>query len=135
MKKNYEKRDGFIIAFSIFLIVQSLVMIYLLNRRVVIYEKFSGIVSKKDLVLFILNDEELELFFKNKVFYVCNKKMKFNIKKVESDILKKEGVVYNQVFIETDIPNMYGVNDAVEFSIAKESVKSIEIFKIIWEGD
>lgn len=135
MKKNYEKKDGFIIICIVFLIVQSLIMIFLFNRRVVIYEKFSGIVSKRNLVLFLLNDDELDLFFKNKVFYVDNRKKKFNIKKVENDVLKKDGVFYNQVFVEVNIPNMYGVNDAIDFSIAEKSVKSIEIFKIIWEGD
>lgn len=135
MKKNYEKKDGFIIICIVFLIVQSLIMMFLFNRRVVIYEKFSGIVSKRNLVLFLLNDDELDLFFKNKVFYVDNRKKKFNIKKVENDVLKKDGVFYNQVFVEVNIPNMYGVNDAIDFSIAEKSVKSIEIFKIIWEGD
>ena len=135
MKKNYEKKDGFIIICIVFLIVQSLIMMFLFNRRVVIYEKFAGIVSKRNLVLFLLNDDELDLFFKNKVFYVNNRKKKFNIKKVENDVLKKDGVFYNQVFVEVNIPNMYGVNDAIDFSIAEKSVKSIEIFKIIWEGD
>ena len=105
MKKNYEKKDGFIIICIVFLIVQSLIMMFLFNRRVVIYEKFSGIVSKRNLVLFLLNDDELDLFFKNKVFYVDKRNKKFNIKQVENDVLTKDGL------------------------------KSIEIFKIIWEGD
>lgn len=135
MKKRYEKKDLIVGSSVVFFLIVFLFLIFLIRNHVVLYEKFNGIVSKEDVLQLVLSDEELKLFYKNQVFYIEGKKKKYKILKIEEAVVKRKGDTYNQVFIETNISNMLKVNDVVEISIMKKSVKSVNLFKIIWGGD
>lgn len=134
MKKQYEKKNRIIVGSIIFLVMDFLLVFLLFNRRIVMYEKFSGVIFKDNLLVFLLSDDDLKLFYRNKVVFIENKSKNFVIKKVDKDVLKRNGIYYNQVFIEVNISNKYKVNDVLDVSIVRESVKSINIFKIILEG-
>lgn len=135
MKKSYEKSEFIIFSIIVFFIIIIFFGVFLINEKVVLYEKFSGIVSSKDILEFVLSNDETKLFQKNKVLYINNKKRKFDILKIDTEVLKREGEVYNYVFVKVDISDLLKVNDIVEVSIMNKSVKSYNIFKIIWEGD
>lgn len=135
MKKWYEKKNKSIICSVIFLVLEALFLWFLFNRKIVMYEKFSGVVVKDDLLVFLLSDEQLKMFYKNKIVFVQNKSKKFTIKKVDKNVLKRNGVSYNHVFIKLNISNKYKENDILDVSIMCKSVKSINIFRIILGGD
>lgn len=135
MKKWYEKKNKSIICSVIFLMLEALFLWFLFNRKIVMYEKFSGVVVKDDLLVFLLSDEQLKMFYKNKIVFVQNKSKKFTIKKVDKNVLKRNGVSYNHVFIKLNISNKYKENDILDVSIMCKSVKSINIFRIILGGD
>ena len=135
MKRQYEKNELLFFSSIIFIIVVILFLVFLINKRVVLYRQFNGIVSKENILEFILTDEELKLFYKNKIIYIDNKKYKFKIARFENDVVEREGKKYNYVYIKTNISNLLKVNDVVKISIMEKSIKSINIFKIIWGGD
>ena len=125
MKKSYESFGKVLVGFSCFLICVFITIIIFSNKKVVLYEVFNGV---------IFNDE-IKLFNKNKNLYIKNKKKKFEIIKIDKDVLEREGKKYNQVYIKVNISNMYKVNDVVNISIMNKNVSSLKIFNIIWEGD
>lgn len=135
MKKCYDRKNTVICGTFVFLFFIILFILLLLNKRMILYDKFSGVVEKDDLLVFLLSDEELELFYKNKELFLNNLKEEFNIRKVDKAVLEREGVFYNRVLIEIDIDNMYKVNESLDISIARRSVKCVKMFKVIWDGD
>lgn len=135
MKKSYENFSKVFFSFIAFIVSIFLAIIILINKKIVLYEMFNGVLFNEDIIVLVLNNEELKLFNKNKVLYVKGEKKKFEIIKIDKDILEREGKKYNQVYIKINISNLYKVNDVVNISIMKKCVSSLKIFNIIWEGD
>lgn len=118
-----------------FLIVVIIFIWFLFNTKFNIYKKFSGVVYKEGVIELIVSDEELKLFYKNVDVFINDKKEKIKIRNINKDILERNGVSYNQVFLEVSFTNMYKVNDVIEISVLSSRDKLIKIFKVIWEGD
>lgn len=135
MKKNYDNFSKVLIVFFIFLMVVLTIIIFLINKKIVLYKVFNGVVYNEDIIVLVLSDSELKLFNKNKKIFIKNKKNSFEIIKIDKDVLEREGKKYNQVYIKTNISNMHKVNDVIDISIMEKSVSSLKIFSIIWEGD
>ena len=135
MKKSYESFGKVLVGFSCFLICFFITIIIFSNKKVVLYEVFNGVTFNKNIFVLVLDNDEIKLFNKNKNLYIKNKKKKFEIIKIDKDILEREGKKYNQVYIKVNISNMYKVNDVVNISIMNKNVSSLKIFNIIWEGD
>lgn len=135
MKKSYESFGKVLVGFSCFLICVFITIIIFSNKKVVLYEVFNGVIFNENIVVLVLDNDEIKLFNKNKNLYIKNKKKKFEIIKIDKDILEREGKKYNQVYIKVNISNMYKVNDVVNISIMNKNVSSLKIFNIIWEGD
>ncbi len=133
MKQKYEKKDVILIVCIIFFLLEVIFIYYVFGKKLVIYKKYSGVVVKDNYIVLVLNQDELELFYKNKSIYIENKRRNFSIKKIDENILKRGGVDYNQVFINVSISNMLKVGDVVDIVIRERSVKSINLFRLIWE--
>lgn len=135
MKKKYENYEKITFVFILFVVFILIVCIYFVSKRIVTYKVFSGVVYQDDVLVFVLSNEELKLFNKNKKLFIENKSRKFLIKNIEKNVLERNGDKYNQVFINTDISDMYKVNDVINISIMDKRVRCYKIFSIIWEGD
>lgn len=135
MKKKYDNFGKVMFGFGFFIISFFVAFIIFINQKIILYEVFNGVVFNEDIVVLVLNDDEIKLFNKNRKLYIKNKKMKFEIIKIDKDVLEREGKKYNQVYIKVNISNMYKVNDVVNISIMNKNVSSLKIFNIIWEGD
>lgn len=134
MKKHYEDFRKIIFLFFILVLLILMFSVFICNSKISIYKMFNGVVFNEEHVLFMLGDDELKLFQKNKIIFIENKKIKFSIWKIDENIVEKEKVKYHQVYIKVDISNMYKVGDILSISIKEKNVKSYEIFKIIWKG-
>lgn len=135
LKNRYEKNE-FITIISIVLMIFILFFgWFLFNKKICIYKRFSGVVYKENVIELLLNEKELKLFYKNTNMFIDDKLVKIKIRKVEKDVLKREGVYYNQVFLDIRTSDMYKVNDVIELSVMEKKISLINIFKIIWEGD
>ena len=133
MKKKYEKNKLIIIICFIFFIIFFLFLLFIFNKKIVVYKNISGVVFSDNIVTFLVDDSELKLFSKNKVFYFCGKRKKIKIKEINKDVLKRNGKNYHYVYLEVKIPKTYTVNDMFNISIVEKYKKCIEIFRIIWE--
>lgn len=135
MRKKYEKRTAVYLGIFIAFMFEALFIVFLIKEKIIVYEKFSGVVVKDDLMVFVLNDDELKLFHKNKRFYINGKSEKYQFNKVLSDVLKRDGILYHQVFIQYDMGDDFKENDVIVITIAKENISIFNIFRIIWDGD
>ena len=135
MKKKYENYGCVVFSFLVFIIMIVFVLFFLGNKRIILFKSFSGVVFSVNCLVLILNDSQLKLFQKNKTIYIENKKKKFKIKKIEKNILERDGEKYNQVFFEVNFTDLYKVNDVLNVSVMENNVRSLYIFRIIWGSD
>ena len=133
MKKRYEKNKLIVIFCIMFFISIFLFCLFLFNKKVVVYKNISGVVFSDNVVTFLVDDDELKLFSSNDVVYFFGKKLKFKIKQIDKDVLEKNGISYNYLYLKIMIPDNYKVNDLFNVSVVEEYKKCIEIFKIVWE--
>lgn len=133
MKKRYEKNKLIVIFCIMFFISIFLFCLFLFNKKVVVYKNISGVVFSDNVVTFLVDDDELKLFSSNDVVYFLGKKLKFKIKQIDKDVLEKNGISYNYLYLKIMIPDNYKVNDLFNVSVVEEYKKCIEIFKIVWE--
>lgn len=132
MKKKYENYGCVVFSFLVFIIMIVFVLFFLGNKRIILFKSFSGVVFSDNCLVLILNDSQLKLFQKNKTIYIENKKKNFKIKKIEKNILERDGEKYNQVFFEVNFTDLYKVNDVLNVSVMEKNVRSLYIFRIIW---
>ena len=132
MKKRYEKNKLIVIFCIMFFISIFLFCLFLFNKKVVVYKNISGVVFSDNVVTFLVDDDELKLFSSNDVVYFLGKKLKFKIKQIDKDVLEKNGISYNYLYLKIMIPDNYKVNDLFNVSVVEEYKKCIEIFKIVW---
>jgi len=116
-----------------FFILIIIVFIFLWYKKISVYKIFSGVVYKDNVLEVIVSEDDLKLFYKNKVIYIEDKSYKLDILKVNKNILMREGMKYSSVFINIEFTDMYKLNDVIMLSIRDKGVRLIEIFKIIWE--
>lgn len=135
MKKKYENYGCVVFSFLVFIIMIVFVLFFLGNKRIILFKSFSGVVFSDNCLVLILNDSQLKLFQKNKTIYIENKKKNFKIKKIEKNILERDGEKYNQVFFEVNFTDLYKVNDVLNVSVMEKNVRSLYIFRIIWGSD
>ena len=133
MKRKYEK-NSLVIFFSIlFFLLVFIILLFLWYKKISVYKIFSGIVYKDNVLEIVVLEEDLQLFYKNKVIYIDDKKVKLDILKVDKNILKRKGNYYSSIFINVEFSNMYKLNDVINFSLREKNIRLIRIFKIIWE--
>lgn len=96
---------------------------------------FQGVVQKQDLILFLVNDEQLKLFYQNQYIYVSDKYVPFVLEQVNRNVLQRDQKFYHEILLRFSFPKKKKENDVVEFSIVVGHMKFFEIFKIIWKGD
>ena len=86
-------------------------------------------------IFFTKNVNIYQQIYQNKTIYIENKKKNFKIKKIEKNILERDGEKYNQVFFEVNFTDLYKVNDVLNVSVMEKNVRSLYIFRIIWGSD
>ena len=135
MKKRYESFES-IVLFSTLILVLIFISIFFINqKRLITYKIFSAVYYDKNIIVLVVSNDELDLFFKNKKLFIDSKKISFEIDKIDKDILKRMGSIYSSIYIKTNISNMYKINDVIEVSIMDKKINTFNMFRIIWDGD
>ena len=136
---NYSKYERFsIIIFLIIVLVifEIVFIISIINNKNELYVSYSGVVMKSNLGLFIINNNEMNILYKNRYLYFNGKRIKFSIEKITKDVIKKDNNKYNEVLINFKFfKKKYKDNDAINISIRNEKEPIINMFKIIWKGE
>ena len=136
---NYSKyeRFGIIIFFIILLVIFEIVFIVsIIRNKNELYVSYSGVVAKSNMGLFIINNNEMNILYKNRYLYFNGKRIKYSIEKITKDVIKKDNNKYNEVLINFKFfKKKYKDNDAINISIRNEKEPIINMFKIIWKGE
>ena len=135
MMKRYESFES-IVLFSTLILFLIFISIFFINqKRLITYKIFSAVYYDKNIIVLVVSNDELDLFFKNKKLFIDSKKISFEIDKIDKDILKRKGSIYSSIYIKTNISNMYKINDVIEVSIMDKKINTFNMFRIIWDGD
>ena len=136
---NYSRyeRFGLLIFFIIILILFEVIFIInIMREKNEIYISFSGVVMKNNIGLFIVNDKDMKILYKNKYLYFNGKRIKYSIEKITKDVIKKDNNKYNEVLLRFKFSKKkYKDNDVIDISIRRDKESIIKMFKIIWRGD
>ena len=136
---NYSRyeRFGLLIFFVVILILFEIIFIInIMREENEIYISFSGVVMKNNIGLFIINDKDMKILYKNKYLYFNGKRIKYSIEKITKDVIKKDNNKYNEVLLRFKFSKKkYKDNDVIDISIRRDKESIIKMFKIIWRGD
>ncbi len=130
---NYEKKNVLIFLIILMFIFLSLLIFYTFSIKINSYVLITGRVRKNNLVELLVNDDELNILYKNRFVYVSDLKKKFFISDVSKNILVEKDIKYSLVLIEVDLSLKDG--DIVEVSFKDKRIRLWEIFKVIWKGE
>lgn len=132
--KKYEKME----AFSIICILNFIMVIFLFSfltiQKFPVFRPFSGVVQKENIVLIVVSQEDLKLFYRNRYLYIHNKKVLFRREKIVKNVLNREKK-YHQLYLRFSFDSKYKDGDIINFSIEKNKIRGIEMFQLIWKGD
>ena len=136
---NYSKYERFslIIFLVILLIIFEIVFVFnIINNKNELYVSYSGMVAKSNIGLFIINNEDMNILYKNKYLYFNGKRIKYSIEKITKSVIKKDNNKYNEVLLSFKFSNKkYKDNDVISVSIRSDKEPIIKMFKIIWKGE
>ena len=136
---NYSRyeRFGLLIFLIIILILFEIIFIVnIMREENEIYISFSGVFMKNNIGLFIINDKDMKILYKNKYLYFNGKRIKYSIEKITKDVIKKDNNKYNEVLLRFKFSKKkYKDNDVIDISIRRDKESIIKMFKIIWRGD
>lgn len=137
LKCNKYERFGLIIFFIIILVVfEILFIVNIFKEKNELYMSFSGVVVKNNIGMFIINNEDMDIIYKNKYLYFNGKRIKYSIEKITKDVIKKDNDKYNEVLLRFKFSKKnYKDNDVIDISIRMDKEPIIKMFKIIWKGD
>ena len=132
---NYSKYERFsiiIFLIIILLIFEIIFIISIFNEKNELYISYSGVVMKSNLGVFIINNNEMNILYKNRYLYFNGKRIKYSIEKITKDVIKKDNSKYNEVVINFKFSKKkYKDNDVINISIRNEKEPIINMFKII----
>ena len=91
---------------------------------------------KNNIGLFIINNEDMDILYKNNYLYFNSKKIKYSLEKITKDVIKKDNNKFNEVLITFNFSNKkYKDNDVINISVRCNKEPIINMFKTIWKGD
>lgn len=133
--KSYEL-FGSVHFFTVIMFFFLFLLIFISIRIQVIrnYSSISSVVSSKNQVMVILTDDELSWLYRNSYLYVDGKKKKYSIDRVQKNVIKRNNLVYHQVFLSLPISNHYEENDSVSLYIYQDSLSFWSLFFRVWKG-
>lgn len=135
LERNYEKKYSIVVITIMFIIFIFLFTIYLYFNKITNNILLSGVVNNKKTIELLVNDEELKLLYRNKTFYIDDKKRDYEIRKVTLKVLEKNNIYYHDIIIKTKFDKKYKENDNLKITLRKNKKRIIEIFSLIWKGD
>ena len=137
LKYSKYERFGFVIFLIVILIFFEIIFIInIIRLKNELYVNYSGVVMKNNIGLFIIDNDEMKIIYKNKYLYFNGNKIKYSIERITKDVIKKDNKKYNEVLLNFKFSNKkYKDNDVIDISIRSDREPIIEMFKIIWKGE
>lgn len=134
--KNYERFSLIIFLVIVLIIFEIIFIINIIKNKNELYISYSGVVMKSNIGLFIVNDDEMNIIYKNRYLYFNGRRVKYSIEKITRSVIKKDNKKYNEVLIKFQFSKKkYKDSDVISISIRNDKEPIINMFKIIWKGD
>ena len=133
--RNYEKISTLYLIIIIIIFAELIGISILSTFKTYSYRKISGIVTNKNILVLMLNENDKKLIYKNQNAYIDNYCKKYKIIENKGKLFSREKDDYYEIIIDINFSNRYKPNDVIELSIKDKKYHLIEMFKIIWEGD
>ena len=133
--RKYERVDLLFFMIVFLLVLEVMFFVILFFRKIPIYNKYSSVVIKDNVVSVIVSQEELKLFYDNQYLFVGDSRKRFKRVRVTRNILKRNKKSYHEVLIKFSFDKKYKVNDVIEISVVRGRLRGVSIFKIIWKED
>lgn len=134
--KRYEKFSYTIFLVIVLIIAEIVFLINIIKNKNELYISYSGVVMKSNIGLFIVNNDEMSILYKNKYLYFNGRRVKYSIEKITRNVIKKDNNKYNEVLINFKFSkNKYKDNDVINISIRNDKEPIINMFKMIWKGE
>ena len=134
--KKYEKFNLCIFLVIFLIIFKIIFIINIIKNKNELYVSYSGVVMKSNIGLFIVNDDEMNIIYKNRYLYFNGRRVKYSIEKITKSVIKKDNKKYNEVLIKFQFSKKkYKDSDVISISIRNDKEPIINMFKIIWKGD
>ena len=131
--KRYEKIYLLIFVIILLFILEILFFSYLFIYKRYNYIKYNGVVRTDGYVMVMVKDIDVNYFYKSNYLFNNSKKKKFEIIELNKNVYKKNNNFYHLLLINVNTSKDLIDNDLYEFSLKTEKLKSINIFKMIWE--
>ena len=134
--RNYERLNLIIFLVIILIFFEIIFIFTIFSKKNELYISYSGVVMKNNIGLFIINNSDMNILYKNRYLYFNGKKIKYSIEKITKSVIKKDGKKYNEVLINFKFSNKkYKDKDVIDISIRDDKEPIIYMFKKIWEGE
>jgi len=130
--RNYEKKE-FVLGLVVFLILIEFILFGIfLQRKEFSYQKVSGILVKKNLVLLIVEKDTRSLLYQNKKIFFNDQELSYEIEEDKKIEMKD---IYYEILIKVKTPKDKKINEGLDFSIRNQKKKKIELLQKAWGGD
>lgn len=133
--RNYEKNIGITIIIIITLIIEIILFVYMMKTKIYSYQQLNTIVLKDNIVLSVVTKEERKQLYKNTRLFFKDKKVKYKIIEDKGVVITKDDEKYYEILLSFKFDKRYKSNDTIPVSLHDKKIRTIEIFKLIWDGD
>ena len=131
MKSNYESKKIIYVFMVIIFLFFIICIIYLFGRKISLYKVFNSVVVKENLVVLVVSNNDLDLFYSNSYIFINDKKIKFKIVKVNKNIIERDNDLYSEIYLKFKF-NKKREKDIIELSIFDRKIYSFKMFEVIW---
>lgn len=132
--RNYEKQGLIIFVLIVLIIIEILSFMVLSKYKVYKYKKLTGVISNRNIVTLVVNNNDKKLLYKNKKVYLDNKLLEYKIIEDKGYIIKKNNIKYYEILIKTKTPRNKKISDYIELSIKNKKINILKLLKKIGEG-
>lgn len=133
--RNYEKNVGITFIIIITLIIEIIIFVYMIKDKIYSYQQLNTIVLKDNIVLSVVTKEERKQLYKNTRLFFKDKKVKYKIIEDKGVVITKDDKKYYEILLSFKFDKKYKSNDTIPVSLHDKKIRTIEIFKLIWDGD
>lgn len=133
--RNYEKNVGITFIIIITLIIEIIIFVYMIKDKIYSYQQLNTIVLKDNIVLSVVTKEERKQLYKNTRLFFKDKKVKYKIIEDKGVVITKDDKKYYEILLSFKFDKKYKSNDTIPVSLYDKKIRTIEIFKLIWDGD
>ena len=129
--KNYEKNIGIKTTIIFLIIIEIILFIFLISKKDYQYKIITGVVSKDDIAIVLVDKFERKILYKNKNAYIEDKLKKYEIEEDHGIVLKRNKKDYYEILLKIKFKKNYKKNDTLDIVLREQKYPIIKLMKMI----